>query len=268
MCHVLGVPRSSFYARRATKRPVSADRQRKRWEVERIHRQSDKSYGKRRMSIELRTRGFDVGVHQARSLMREAGVVAQMPRPPIYPKHHGKLSTMASNVLDRQFNVNQPRTIFAGDITYIWTQQGWLYLAVVLDLYGRRVAGWAFSDQPDSQLTVRALRLAVGTTKRSAGRIFHSDQGCQYTSRLFVEALQHLGLRQSMSRRGNCWDNAVVERFFGSLKCERVRQRIYRTRTEAQHDITDYIVRFYNAVRIHSANGGLSPDQFQKRKIA
>lgn len=260
LCAALGVARSTFYdwlAREAA--PADPSRQRLLAEVAVIHRQSGASYGRRRMSLELRRRAFDVGPFQARRLMREAGLAAEVPKPPIYPKSKGSLDAVAPNHLDRRFDAAAPGTVFAGDITYIRTQSGWLYLAVVMDLCARRIVGWAMSDTPETDLVIRALRLALAHRHPTEQLLFHSDQGCQYTSDAFRRFLANNRIKQSMSRRGNCWDNAPVERFFRSLKSERIRKTIYHNQRQARADINDYIARFYNTQRLHSAAGGNPP---------
>jgi len=264
LCSAFEVARSTYYDWSARQeQPVDRQRQRVLSEVKTIHRQSRASYGRRRMSDELRRRALDVGPYQARSLMREAGLVARVPKPPIYPKDKGRLDAIAPNYLARQFDVTTPGTVFAGDITYIRTRAGWLYLAIVMDLCGRRVIGWAMSDRPDSALVKRALTLALPRRRQlSAELLFHSDQGCQYSSDTFRQFLRVNHIKQSMSRRGNCWDNAPVERFFRSLKTERIRDTIYSNHLEAQGDINDYITRFYNTQRLHSAAGGKPPAEW------
>lgn len=259
-CAAFGIARSTYYdwvARRA--RPLDSERQELLTQAAAIHSQSRASYGYRRMSQELRLRAFDVGHFKARNLMREAGLKVKTPRPPIYPKSKGKPAVVASNVLNRQFDVTVPGTVFAGDITYIATQEGWLYLAVVMDLCARRIVGWEMSNTPDSTLTVNAIRLALGHQNPSYELLFHSDQGCQYTSLAFQNFLRDNGIKQSMSRRGNCWDNAPVERFFRSLKTEWIGKTVYASRAEAEHDINRYIAGFYNTQRLHSAADNKPP---------
>jgi len=260
VCRALDVPRSTFYDRlRRLDAPLSSDTQRVLAEVAVIHKQTHASYGRRRMSQELRNRSMDIGPFRARSLMRQAGLTAQVPKPPIYPKTKGTPDVIAPNLLDRQFDVTVPGTRFAGDITYIWTLTGWLYLAVVMDLCGRRIVGWAMSDSPDTDLVRRALRLSLAHRNDQEPLMFHSDQGCQYTSHGFREFLDENAIVQSMSRRGNCWDNAPVERFFRSLKSERIRKTLYADHAEARADIHDYIANFYNTLRLHSAAGNRTP---------
>ena len=271
LCAALGIARSTIYDWQAKQTaPPSPAQHRLLAEVRAIHRQTDASYGRRRMSTELRRRALDIGPYQARSLMRQAGISAQVPQPPTYPKSQGAPDKVAPNHLDRQFDTACPGTVFAGDITYIWTQAGWLYLAVVMDLCARRIVGWACSDTPDTDLVTRALRLALPQRQTSGGLLFHSDQGCQYTSSGFRAFLNDHGIVQSMSRRGNCWDNAPVERFFRSLKTKRIRKTIYLNHQEARREVNDYIANFYNTVRLHSAANGKPPAEqhAELRKIA
>ena len=169
------------------------------------------------------------------------------------------------NVLDRQFNPAQPNQAWVTDITYIRTRSGWLYLAVVLDLFARKVVGWAMAPDMQASLVCRALQLAIVQRQPAAGLIVHSDRGSQYASAAHQGLLVKHGLVGSMSRKGNCWDNAVMERFFLSLKTERVWQRDYANHAEAMTDIADYIVAFYNSVRLHSKLGNLPPNAFEQK---
>lgn len=260
VCAAFGVARSTVYDWQAKQaRPLSRDQQRLLAEVRTIHRQTDATYGRRRMSTELRRRSLNVGPYRARTLMRQAGLSVEVPKPPIYPKTQGALDNVAPNHLDRHFDTDCPGAVFAGDITYLWTQQGWLYLAVVMDLCARRIVGWACSDRPDTDLVIRALRLALPQRHKSGFLLFHSDQGCQYTSKAFRRFLIDQDIVQSMSRRGNCWDNAPVERFFRSLKTERIRKKTFANHQEARCDVNAYIADFYNTVRLHSAAGDKPP---------
>jgi putative transposase len=176
------------------------------------------------------------------------------------------VSSIAPNTLNRQFKPAQSNSHWTGDITYIRTSQGWLYLAIVLDLYSRRVVSWAFSSQPNSELSTRALQLAVQHRRPEQPLLFHTDQGVQYSSDQFQRSLRMHGITASMSRRGNCLDNAVTERFFRSLKTERVNTRQYKTRQEAMEDIADYIEPFYNRIRRHSTLGNLSPAAYEQKQ--
>lgn len=262
VCRAVGVARSSYYAWKASRVRVHRERQGALREVCAIHAQYAQTCGSRRMSQELRRRGHSVGRHRARSLMREAGVQARVVRTHQYPKAGGA-AALAPNLLERAFDVGVPDRVWAGDVTYVWTQEGWLYLAVVMDLFSRRVVGWACSASPDTNLVIRALRLALDTRRPASGLMFHSDQGCQYTSHVFRYFLSQNRITQSMSRRGNCWDNAVVERFFRSLKTERIRQRPYKDYIAAKTDVIDYILTFYNQQRLHSAAGNMPPAEYE-----
>jgi putative transposase len=222
----------------------------------------DGTYGKVRMHSELQALGFDVGIHRVRTSMRRLGVIAKRPKQHRYPAG-GKASVIAPNYLNRQFNPKELNKWWSGDITYIRTQQGWLYLAVIMDLCSRKVISWAFSDKPNSELTTRALRLAVNKRQANHPVRFHSDQGVQYTSEAFQHSLKEQGLISSMSRAGNCLDNAVTERFFRSLKSERVNYRRYLTRHEAIADIIDYIEPFYNQKRRHYKLRNISPVEYE-----
>jgi putative transposase len=268
LCELADVPRSSYYAWAKSRKTVDLEREHHRLVVKEIHETTKKSYGSRRMSEELKRRGFDVGRYQARSLMRESNLVAEVPRPRHKYPVDSTESTIAPNLLNREFEVDRPNTVWVGDITYIRTQVGWLYLAVVMDLYSRRIVGWRFSTSPDTALTTGALRMAIVSRQPLNELLFHTDQGCQYTSSDFQKFCKDAKIEQSMSRRGNCWDNAVAERFFRSLKSERIRGTVYQTNADAKQDVLDYILRFYNPVRLHSANGNLPPVEYERMKQA
>src|ERR1700754_3545537 len=252
LCRVVGVARSSYYAwkaRQGKARPVRMGLMR---EVQAIHAQMRQSYGSRRISQEMKRRGHAVGRERARRLMREGGVQARVRRTHRYVKRT-QASAIAQNRLDRAFTVTVPNRFWAGDVTYIWTQQGWLYLAVVIDLYSRRVVGWASSGSCDTLLVIRALEIALQTRRPEAQVMFHSDQGSNYASVKFQQFLKEHKLMQSMSRKGNCWDNAVVERFFCTLKGECIGEKNYADHQQARADVLDYILMFYNPHRLHSA---------------
>jgi transposase InsO family protein len=172
---------------------------------------------------------------------------------------------VAANALNRQFTVAQPNQVWAGDITYVWTTEGWLYLAVVLDLYSRAVIGWALGARLTGDLAQQALTMAIHHRTPKAGLLHHSDRGSQYAATAYQQLLTTHGMISSMSRRGNCWDNACVESFFGTLKRELIYHRQYRTRDEATQDIFEYIEVFYNRLRRHSTLGYYSPAEFEAR---
>lgn len=209
-------------------------------------------------------KGFPMGRWLAGRLMKELGLVSCQ-----QPKHRykrgGQEHVAISNHLERQFAVTEPNQVWCGDVTYIWTGQRWAYLAVVLDLFARKPVGWAMSFSPDSRLTINALKIAWETRGKPAGMMFHSDQGSHYTSNQFRQLLWRYRIKQSMSRRGNCWDNSPMERFFRSLKNEWVPVTGYISFSDAVHAITDYIVGYYSVHRPHEYNGGLSPNESEKR---
>ena len=222
-------------------------------------------YGSRRMAKALQAEGFAVGRAKARRLMAEAGVAVKRAKkrgPVTTDSRHGY--GIAANVLARQFDVGQPNQAWAGDITYVWTAEGWLYLSVLLDLYSRKVVGWAMSSHIDTALVQEALEMALGRRRPSAGLIHHSDWGSQYASHAYRDLLAQHEIICSMSGKGECLDNAVAERFFGSLKREWTSHRDYATRREARDDIIAYIEMFYNSQRQHSYLGYLSPNEYEE----
>ena len=269
LCAVLPVSRSGFYA--YSQRPATARGERDALmlltRVNAIHQETGHSYGSRRMAKQLQDEGFSVGRYKARRLMKQAGVSVGRPkrRPVTTDSRHGY--AVAPNLLARQFDVEQPDKVWAGDITYLWTAEGWLYLATVLDMYSRKVVGWAMSSRIDAELVQEALRMALGRRRPSAGLMHHSDRGSQYACGTYQALLAENGIRCSMSRKGDCLDNAVAERFFGSLKGERTSLRHYATRQEARDDVIDYIEMFYNSRRKHSYLGYVSPNEFEKLAV-
>jgi len=232
--------------------------------VKLIHRLSKGSYGTRRVSKELKAQGVWCGRCQARTLMRRAGVSAKQSKKYRVTTDSNHRLPIAPNHLDRQFTVNAPNRVWVSDITYIWTKEGWLYLAVVIDLYSRQIVGWSLNTRINTRLVIDALRMAIWRRHPESNLIFHSDRGSQYCSDEFQRMLRSNKMICSMSRKGNCWDNAVAESFFGSLKTERTFGTTYRTRTEARRDIIDYIEMFYNSHRLHSYLGYLSPMDFEE----
>ena len=257
MCRLLKVPRSSYYA--FAGRPVKAAASPTLLAaVREIHRESRASYGSRRMALALQQRGHAIGRYRARSLMKEAQLAVARRRTHRYRKADGE-ALVAPNLLERRFEPPSINQVWAGDITYVRTLQGWSYLAIVMDLYSRRIVGWAFALVPDTVLVLKALQQARDHRKPPPGLMFHSDQGCQYTSAHFVNELKANSIIQSMSRKGNCWDNAPVERFFRSLKSEWINEKGYPDHAHAESDIGAYIDGFYNYRRIHSAADDLPP---------
>lgn len=257
LCRALEIPRSSYYASKHARGRIRVDPAQVD-QVRRIHAASRHSYGSRRMACELSSLGSPVGRHRARTLMRQAGVWSHAKRRHRY-RPTGPISAIAPNHLARRFDPPAPNRVWAGDVTYLPTRQGWLYLAIVMDLYARRIVGAAFSTQADTALVTRALEQAWYGRRPEPGLLFHSDQGSTYTSAAFMARLEHYQMVQSMSRRGNCWDNAVVERFFRSLKHEWVGDQVYRDPAQAEQDVSQYLWSFYNHRRWHAAIGQRPP---------
>ncbi len=251
LCRLLEVSSSTYYRRQ--KAPLMGNDPELMAEVKAIHKTHRRSYGTRRMAAELRRRGHAVGRYRARTLMRQAQVWSDRKRRHRYKKAD-KPAQIAPNLLNREFHPKAPNQAWAGDITYVPTPGGWLYLAIVVDLYARRIVGWSCSRTPDTPLVLAALNRAREQRPVTAGLLFHSDQGCQYTSIAFCEALQQGGIRQSMSRRGNCWDNAVVERVFRTLKHEWLKEQDYRHWQDVYEDVKRFADSYYNHRRLHSTN--------------
>jgi putative transposase len=264
MCRVLKVARAGFYA--WTHKPQSDRAIEDRRLLTLIRASYDASggiYGSPRVFADLREAGESCGKHRVARIMREHKIKAV--RGYKTPRHrYGKPAQIAPNRLEQQFTVDRPDKVWVTDITYIRTWQGWLYLAAVLDLYARKVVGWSMQATMAKELVLDALLMAVWRRKPKDQVIVHSDQGSQYGSDEWQRFCRQHDLIPSMSRRGNCYDNAVVESFFSSLKKERVRKKIYRTRDEARAEIFDYIEVFYNKTRRHSHLGGLSPEAFEQ----
>lgn len=263
VCEALGVSRSGYYAwlgREPSPRSVKHEALSKR--VKQSFIDSNRTYGARRVWRDVLASGVKCGLHLVETLMQRQALRAR-PRRRGLPKDVGQRSVIADNVLDRQFTADAPNCKWVADFTYIWTAEGWLYVAVVLDLYSRRVVGWSMQSSMTSQLVADALMMAVWRRGKPASLMHHSDQGSQYTSTHFQDLLREQGITCSMSRAGEVWDNSAMESFFSSLKTERVARRVYRTREEARSDVFDYIERFYNSTRRHSTLGYVSPAQFE-----
>ena len=265
MCRVLQVSASGFYewdGRSPSQRSV--DNEKLTGLIRQSFAASDRTYGSRRVWQDLREWGHCVSVNRVARLMAAAGLVARRkrrrrPGEAGQPTQH----TIAPNLLQRQFEAEAPNRRWLADFTYIWTAEGWLYLAVVLDLFSRRVVGWSMKEEMTSQLVIDALLMAIWRRGSPKELLHHSDQGSQYTSDDFQRVLSAQGIVCSMSRRGDCWDNAAMESFFSTLKTERASRTIYRTRDQARADVFDYIERFYNPRRRHSTLGYLSPVRFE-----
>lgn len=265
LCRVMAVSASAYYdwlARGAA--VIDAGELALRRRMKELFQASRQSLGSRSLMNRLCREGFAVGRYRVRRLMKALGLVVQRKRKFKVTTHSNHGLPVADNVLDRQFNPQQPNQVWGTDITYIWTREGWLYLAVVIDLYSRRVVGWCVDKRQSQSLVTRALMMAINLRRPPPGLIHHSDRGSQYASRQYQALLVQHGLVASMSRKGNCWDNAPVERFFSSLKREWIGDRLYRTRQEAAADVKQYIAVYYNGQRLHSTLGYQTPMEFEE----
>ena len=265
LCHVMDVHPSGYYAWKSEPAsPRRRDDQRLLGLIKQFWLESGGVYGYRKVAHDLRDVGERCGKHRVYRLMKQEGLRAQIG----YrrrPGHYGKPAVVAENRLEQNFDVAAPNQAWVTDITYIRTHEGWLYLAVVLDLFSRQVIGWSMRSRIDSELAINALLMAVWRRAPSAPVTVHSDQGSQYSSHDWQDFLKAHGLVPSMSRRGNCHDNAVAESFFQLLKRERIRRKTYFDRDEARRDIFDYIEMFYNPRRRHGYTNDVSPIEYEKR---
>ena len=269
MCRVLGVSASGFYD--WFERPQSKRGQANAQLLVRIRDSfaaSDRTYGSPRILRDLQATGETCSVNRVARLMQSAGIKARHKRCRLPGQLVSAVYSVAPNLLERQFQASEPNQKWAADFTYVWTAEGWLFVAVVLDLYSRRVVGWSMQSTMTAQLVMDALLMAILRRGRPEAVLHHSDQGAQYTSEDFQRLLESHGIVCSMSRRGNCWDNAAMESFFSTLKTERLGRQRYRTRNELRADVFDYIERFYNPKRRHSTIGYISPVQFENLQCA
>ena len=264
MCRLLAVSPSGYYAWVARpESPRAAENRRLVAEIRVIHAESRRTYGSPRVHATLQAQGKRIGEHRIARLMHTSAIRAKTITKWRATTDSVHPYPVVPNTLNRQFAVAEPNRVWAGDITYVWTTEGWLYLAVVLDLYSRRVIAWGIGSRLTQALTTAALTMAVAHRRPAHGVVHHTDRGSQYAATKYRELLAEHGLTASMSRRGNCWDNAVVESFFHTLKTEHVHHQRYRTREEARQDIFEWIEVFYNRVRRHSTLGYHSPAEFE-----
>ena len=270
MCLALDVSRAGFYAWR--RRPHPSPRARSdaelRGRIHEIHANSRGTYGSPRVHAQLRRDDVRTGRARVERLMRQDGLRGKIKRRFRVTTDSDHAQPVAPNTLDRQFTVESADQVWAGDITYIPTATGFSYLAVVVDLFSRRVVGWAMAEHLRTELVEDALMAALGARVPTPNMLHHSDRGCQYASASYREKLAALGIQVSMSRRGDCYDNAVVESFFGTLKQELVHDARWKTHAEARAAIHDYIEVFYNRRRLHSSLGYLSPADFEAQRCA
>ena len=268
MCHVLGVKSNNYYSyqKRKAQRPFDTTHQEMLEWVKDIAKFSDNTYGARRIQKTLNALSFPVSRRKAAQLMKEAKVWVRYKKKYKATTNSEHNKPVYANELEQAFDVQQPNQVWVQDITYIWTSEGWLYLAIVIDLYSRKVVGWSMGTRMKAQLVCDALTMAIWQRKPKAGLIVHSDQGVQYASHQYRRLLKQHGFVGSMSKKGCCWDNAVAESFFGSLKQERVHWRNYQTRYAAQQDVLNYITMWYNSQRLHSYIDYQSPNDFESKK--
>jgi putative transposase len=268
MCRICSVSRSGFYS--WLKRGKSLRDHKNETlltQIRRIHQESHQTYGSPRISHALRQQGIGCTRKRIARLMREHGIVSKTSKRFKRTTHSSHSRPVAPDLIKRDFTAPVADKVWTSDITFIWTRQGWLYLAVFLDVFSRRIVGWAMKSRMTDQLVIDALRQACRHRRAPEGLIIHSDRGSQYCSRSFKELLDKQGYRQSMCAPGNCYDNAITESFFGTLKTELIFHHRYDTRDEARKSIFKYVEMFYNRIRIHSSLGGLSPDQYEKRSF-
>lgn len=272
MCRLLQVSTSGYYAwrRRPFAFPSASHEADEKLlsEIKTIHVESKRRYGSPRVHKQLRQRGIRCGQKRVARLMREHGLRARRHRRFKATTDSRHTLPVAENVLERQFKAEVPDARWAADITYIWTQQGWLYLAVVMDLFSRRIVGWSMQETMERRLVLSALEMALGTRRPPPGLLHHSDRGSQYASGDYQDRLRQAGCACSMSRKGNCWDNAPVESFFSTLKMELVHERRYETRQQARAEIFEFIEVWYNRQRLHSSLGYLSPADYEAQMAA
>jgi len=263
LCHAFDVHRSSYKYWFKKSKIIKPKKLKALTMVKAIHKESEGSAGARTIATISTKRGVSLSRYRVGKLMKQLNLTSCQFSKHSYKKAEQPHVTIP-NTLGRSFDVAQPNTVWCGDVTYIWTGNRWAYLAVVMDLFARKPIGWALSFSPNSQLTGQALSMAFEARGKPKNVMFHSDQGCHYTSKEYRQLLWRYKIKQSMSRRGNCWDNAPMERFFRSLKSEWVPTKGYHSFREAKYAILDYIIGYYSQVRPHRHNKGLSPNEAEK----
>lgn len=266
MCEMLSVPRASFYAWR--NRPVSQREQRRALvglAVETAYRQYKERYGAPRLAVELNEQGIECSVNHVADLLQERGLRARNGKGFKYRPRTESKTNVSDNLLQRRFDADRPNQKWVSDITYIKVGRRWLYLAAVLDLFSRKIVGWALDTHMREDLILDAFTMAAHNRDINDNALIHSDRGVQYRSHRYQQALEEYGFTGSMSRKGNCWDNAVMESFFSRLKVELIYAENYTSVDEARAGIFEYIELFYNQIRRHSANNYLSPNDYEQR---
>lgn len=257
------VSRSAYYSWSSSSSEVKREDLEFKAKLKALFEASKNTYGSRRLAKELTKSGFSVGRYKVRRTMESMQLTARYPKRFRVTTDSNHAFELAPNLLNRQFNVTAPDQVWTTDISYVWTLEGWMYVAVVMDLYSRQIIGWAIEDHLRTSLCINALRMAFWRRKPPAGLLHHSDRGCQYASYEYREQLKLMGMRQSMSRKGNCWDNSPTERFFRSMKYDDLNYQRLITKAGAKMAIVDYLA-FYNGRRIHSTLGYKTPLVFEQ----
>lgn len=265
MCRVLGVHRSGFDKwRKKPRSKTEARREDMTVLIKDTFEEFEANYGAPRIAQELNALGYTCSVNYVAKIMREQGVLARNGKAFNYGGHALTMHNVADNLLWRDFSTDRPNQKWVTDITYVWVQRRWLYLATVMDLYSRKIIGWSLDENMTEQLITQAMQMAIDARGVEPGLIVHSDRGAQYRSNSYVDFLERHGIKRSMSRKGNCWDNAVMESFYARLKVELIYAKNYQSIDEARSGIFGYIEVFYNRKRRHSANDGVSPVEFEE----
>ncbi|VVS91441.1 hth-like domain [Desulfoluna spongiiphila] len=267
LCRVMGASRSGFYdylKRLAT--PPDLRKKELEDDTKKFFLESKQAYGSRRILEELLKKGYQIGREKVRNLMKKLGLKPKLSKKYRITTNSNHKYPVAKNLLDRQFNPPGPNQVWATDITYIWTLEGWAYLAIVMDLYSRQIVGWNIGARMTKRLVLDALDMAWWRRQPTSGLLHHSDRGSQYACKKYQEQLDKYQMVCSMSRKGNCWDNAPVERFFRSLKSERLSFCRFETRNQARLEVLDYIA-WYNSSRLHSTLGYVSPMEFEAEPL-
>jgi transposase InsO family protein len=268
LCTVMRVSRSGFYDYLDRYNPDNDNRPEEaelKSRIKQIFDQSRASYGSRRIVRQLDKDGHKIGRYKVRRIMRQMGLKSKTPKRFKLTTDSRHSFTVAPNVLDRNFDVDSPNKTWTADISYVWTFEGWLYLAIIMDLHSRKIVGWAMDKRMKKDLALNALSMAYWQRKPDKGLLHHSDRGSQYACHEYRRQLETYAMTASMSRKGNCWDNAPTERFFRSLKSERLTACRFITRNDAKNEILDYIT-YYNSIRLHSTLGYLSPMEYEKEQ--
>jgi putative transposase len=257
------VNRSSYYEWRASAHVPDIEEIMLKNKIQHLFEKSKKTYGSRRLVKALKAEGHNIGRYKVRSLMEQLKLQVRYPKRLRVTTDSAHSLEVAPNRLNRQFNPSKPNEVWTTDISYVWTLEGWMYVAVVIDLYSRQVVGWAIDDHMKTSLCIKALQMAHWRRKPASGLMHHSDRGVQYASHCYREQLKIRGMIQSMSRKGNCWDNSPTERFFRSLKSEHLNYERFSSKATAKLSILDYIA-FYNGQRMHSTLGYKAPMTFER----